>query len=177
MNLLLEGTTASSNWSSWVLLGVLALFLIISPFLMKAKNKKEMEKAQQMIDSIKKGNQVMTAAGVVGKVVSIENKLDMKLVTIETGDEKHKGYMTMDINAIYANLSNPVIEAVSTKNENKKDEKVEEPIQDEKIEENVNDKAATEQVVESQVSENVNEKTSEKKPAKKSTNSKKKSKK
>lgn len=177
MNLLLEGTTASSNWSSWVLLGVLALFLIISPFLMKAKNKKEMEKAQQMIDSIKKGDQVMTAAGVVGKVVSIENKLDMKLVTIETGDEKHKGYMTMDINAIYANLSNPVIEAVSTKNENKKDEKVEEPIQDEKIEENVNDKAATEQVVESQVSENVNEKTSEKKPAKKSTNSKKKSKK
>lgn len=177
MNLLLEVTNPSSNWSSWVLLGVLALFLIISPFLMKAKNKKEMDKAQQMIDSIKKGDMVMTAAGVVGKVISIENKLDMKLVTIETGDEKHKGYMAMDINAIYANLSNPVIEAVSTKNEDKKDEKVEEPIQDEKIEENVNDKAATEPVVESQVTETESEKVAEKKPAKKVTTSKKKSKK
>ena len=41
MNFLLDGNagTAQSGIMSWVLLGVLALFLIISPFLMKARNK------------------------------------------------------------------------------------------------------------------------------------------
>ena len=138
MNLLLD--TGTNNVSTWILLGVLVLFLIVSPFLMRAKNKKEMEKAQQMIDSIKKGDQVMTAAGVIGKVISIDNKLDMKVITIETGDEKHKGYMTMDINAIYANLSNSIVPqekpVQNEKFEQKKDaEKVEETKQSEVLEE------------------------------------------
>lgn len=94
----------------WILLGVLVLILVISPFLMKAKNKKEMENAQKLIDSIKKGDKVLTASGVIGKVISLDNKDGYRIVTIETGDEKHKGYITLDIAAIYANLSNPVVE-------------------------------------------------------------------
>lgn len=121
MNFLLDGNagTAQSGIMSWVLLGVLALFLIISPFLMKARNKKEMDKAQKMIDSIKKGDKVMTASGVIGKAVSFDEKDGFKTITIETGDEKHKSYMTLDINAIYANLSTPVVENTPNKEEKK----------------------------------------------------------
>lgn len=151
MNLLLEAST--NNVSTWILLGVLVLFLIVSPFLMRAKNKKEMEKAQQMIDSIKKGDQVMTAAGVIGKVISIDNKLDMKVITIETGDEKHKGYMTMDINAIYANLSNSIVPqekpVQNEKVEQKKDaEKVEEKVEETKQSEVLEEQPKQEESVE-----------------------------
>ena len=107
---------------SWILLGVLLLVLIVSPFLMRAKNKKEMESQQKMMDAIKKGDTVLTSAGVIGKVVGIDsNKQGYKTLTIETGDEKHKGYMCVDIRSIYYNLSNPVVENLPEK----KDQKVE----------------------------------------------------
>ncbi len=96
---------------SWILLGVLLLILIVSPFIMRAKSKKEMETQQKMMDAIKKGDTVLTSAGVIGKVVGIEaNKQGYKTLTLETGDEKHKGYLCVDIRSIYYNLSNPVVE-------------------------------------------------------------------
>ena len=128
MNFLLDSTAGnaqSGGIMSWVLLGVLALFLIISPFMMKARNKKEMDKAQKMINSIKKGDKVMTASGVIGKAVGFEEKDGFKTITIETGDEKHKSYMTLDINAIYANLSAPAIENLPKVEEKKVEDKVE----------------------------------------------------
>lgn len=128
MSFLLDSTTngaQNTGIMSWILLGVLALFLIISPFMMKAKNKKEMDKAQKMINSIKKGDKVMTTSGVIGKAIGFEEKDGFKTITIETGDEKHKSYMTLDINAIYANLSAPMVENVAKKEESKPEEKVE----------------------------------------------------
>ena len=101
----------------WILLGILVLFLIGAPFVMRARNKREMANAQKMIDSIKKGDNVLTASGVIGKVISLDNKQGYKTVTIETGDEKHKGYITLDVAAIYANLSNPVTPEKTDNNE------------------------------------------------------------
>ncbi len=112
MNLILSNVGVGS----WVLLGVLLLILIVSPFLMRAKNKKEMDSQQKMMNAIKKGDTVLTSAGVIGKVVGIDNnKQGYKTLTIETGDEKHKGYLCVDIRSIYYNLSNPVVENVETK--------------------------------------------------------------
>ena len=107
--------------------------------MMKAKNKKEMDRAQKMIDSIKKGHQVMTASGVIGKVVAIEEKNGFKTVTIETGNEKHKGYMTLDINAIYANLSNPSTQSTVNPVQENKEQAEKQPKQEEQniVEENV----------------------------------------
>lgn len=105
MNLLL----ADTGVGQWILLGVLLLILIVSPFLMRAKNKKEVENQQKLMDAVKKGDTILTSAGVIGKVVGIDNKEGYKTVTIETGDEKHKGYMCIDIASIYYNLSNPTI--------------------------------------------------------------------
>ena len=102
MNLLL---VESSNIGSLIFIGLLLVILVISPIILRVKNKRDMETAQKMLDSLKKGDEVLTSAGVIGKVISIDTKVGYKTVTIETGDEKHKGYQTLDINAIYLNLS------------------------------------------------------------------------
>ena len=120
MNLLL----AADQIGSIILLGVLIIFLVASPFIIRAKNKKEMDNAQKMIDSIDKGDTVLTASGVIGKVISIQTKEGYKTVTIETGNEHHKGYITLDIGAVYANLSAPVV--TDAKQENKEDQPKEE---------------------------------------------------
>ncbi len=146
MNLILSNVSVGS----WILLGVLLLILIVSPFLMRAKNKKEMENQQKMMDAINKGDTVLTSAGVIGKVVGIDtNKQGYKTLTLETGDEKHKGYMCVDIRSIYYNLSNPVMENATVKNEentkveNQKDTVIEMP---ENISKSLND--STDQKVE-----------------------------
>lgn len=90
---------------SYVLLGVLVLIIILGPIMMKSRNKKEAERMQSMVDSLKKGDKIITTAGVYGKVIGIEEKDGFKLVTIETGNEKNKSFLTMDVGAIYANLS------------------------------------------------------------------------
>ena len=118
MNLLL------AQVGNWILLGVLVLFLVVSPFLMKAKNKREMESAQKMVDSLKKGDTVLTASGVIGKIVGMDTKNGYKTVTIETGDQKHKGYITLDVAAVYANLSNPTPTVESKPSEETKTEEV-----------------------------------------------------
>ncbi len=79
---------------------------------------------EKMMDAIKKGDTVLTSAGVIGKVVGIDNdKQGYKTLTIETGDEKHKGYMCVDIRSIYYNLSNPVVDNTSVKKEEKAENK------------------------------------------------------
>ena len=122
MNLLLE-----VQWGQFILLGVLVLVLIASPFFMKARNKKETEMQQKMMDNLKKGDTVLTYAGVIGKIVGIENKDGYKTVTLETGNEKHKGYMCVDIASVYSNLSNPVVPEYVKKDEPKVEE--EKPIE------------------------------------------------
>ena len=145
MNLLLD-----VQWGQFVLLGVLVLVLIASPFFMRAKNKKEAEYQQKMIDNLKKGDTVLTYAGVIGKIVGIEDKQGYKTVTLETGNEKHKGYMCVDIASIYSNLSNPVVQ---------------EPVKEEPVVEEDKPIEAPEHL-EEQPKEEVEEKAAEEEPAK-----------
>ena len=115
MSLLLE--TPNVGPGNWILLGILLLVLVASPFFMRAKNKKEMQNAQNMMDSLKKGDKVLTSAGVIGKIVEIDNKDGYKTVVIETGSAKHKGYLCVDIASIYLNLSAPVEQPTENKKE------------------------------------------------------------
>ena len=165
MNLLLAVSV-----EQWVLLGVLLLVLILSPVFMMAKKKKAMASTQKMIDELKKGDTILTAAGVIGKVVSIDNKEGYKTVTIETGDEKHKGYMCIDIASVYYNLSNPVQpqNAVQNNNANTKETKTEQ-------EQTLDNKNVTENIVEEIKETTVEDQNGDKKVTKtsKSKNSKK----
>ena len=142
MNLLL------ADVSQWILFGVLALVIILAPVFMSMRNKKEMAKAQQVMDSLKKGDKILTSAGVIGKIVSISEKDGYKTVTIETGDEKHKGYMTIDIAAIYMNLSAPVEQPAPAVNQPAETEKQQVEEKSEEVVEDAPETETTEQVVE-----------------------------
>ena len=152
----------------WILLGVLLLVLIVSPIFMMAKNKKAMATTQKMIDELKKGDTILTTAGVIGKVISIDSKEGYKTVTIETGDEKHKGYMCIDIASVYYNLSNPTQSQNTSvnKNESKLETKTEEKTENNDVTTNL-----VEEIKETTVQENDVDKTTVK--TKKSSKSKK----
>lgn len=100
MNLLL-----AVDASQWILFAVLLAIIVVTPFFMRLRNKKDMERSQQVINSIKKGDKILTSAGIIGNVVSVDEKDGYKTVTIETGTESQKGYLTFDIAAVYMNLS------------------------------------------------------------------------
>ena len=137
MNLLL----ATADVSQWVLFGILVLVIVLAPLFMSMRNKKEMAKAQEVMDSLKQGDKILTSAGVIGTIVSINENDGYKTVTIETGDDNHKGYMTLDIQAIYMNLSEPVV----AENAN---ETQEQPVEEETQETEVVNETETEEVVE-----------------------------
>lgn len=174
MNLLL-----AVDASQWVLFGVLVLIIILAPIFMGMRNKKEMAKAQEVMDSLKQGDKILTSAGVIGTIVSINEENGYKTVTIETGNGDYKGYMTLDIQAIYMNLSEPVAPEVQpepveesveeTLKEQEQEVSEEQPVVEESDETDVSE---TEEKQETETVE-----VSEEKQAKSKRNSSKKSKK
>lgn len=65
--------------------------------------KKQQEEAMKMINELKKGDKVVTNAGIYGEIVSIKETNIGKVVVIKTGDEedsKKASYITLNINVI-----------------------------------------------------------------------------
>ncbi|HSM04789.1 MAG TPA: preprotein translocase subunit YajC [Longimicrobiales bacterium] len=60
----------------------MAAFIAIFYFLLIRPQKKEQERHKQMLEAIKKGDEVVTSGGIVGKVV----KADETRLTIQSGD-------------------------------------------------------------------------------------------
>lgn len=84
-------------WILLVLLGILVVMYIFSYF----RRKKYNEQTTNMLDSLKPGDKIKTYSGIYGTIVSIRETTDGKVVTLETGDDKHKSYTSIDSNAIY----------------------------------------------------------------------------
>lgn len=100
MRFLLE--EAGANITSWILPAVL-LVLVIGIFVLNYfRSKKSREEMKNVIDSIKVGDKVKTYSGFYGKIVEITETTDGKVATIQTGDEKHKSFISIDMNAIYS---------------------------------------------------------------------------
>ena len=94
--------TPSTGITSWILPAVL-LVLVIGIFVLNYfRSKKSREEMKNVINSIKVGDNVKTYSGFYGKVVEITETTDGKVATIQTGDEKHKSYISIDMNAIYS---------------------------------------------------------------------------
>ena len=119
-----------------VLLVLIGLLIIVYPIMAYFKNKKDKQKYQEMTNSFKRGDKVLTASGVYGTIIDLHQEGDKRIVTIETGKGKNKGYLSLDALAIYSVLPDEKVE--ETKEEDKKDklDKKEEPAT-EKVEENV----------------------------------------
>ena len=101
MKFLLE-EAASTNITSWILPAVL-LVLVIGIFILNYfRSKKSREEMKNVINSIKVGDKVKTYSGFYGKIVEITETTDGRVATIETGDEKHKSFISIDMNAIYS---------------------------------------------------------------------------
>ncbi len=144
MNLLLLET---ANIFQWVLLGLLLLVIIAAPFYFRFMNKKESDKQTKLIDNLKKGDRVLTAAGIVGKIVSFEKSDNFSLVTIETGTSKNPGYLTLDVYAIVENLSNVAAKANEAKVEEKQEQPAEEVVEEKPVEVQEENEAPVEEEV------------------------------
>lgn len=84
-----------------ILIVFIVLLIIIYPIMISAKNKKENQRMQEQTNSLKRGDRVLTTSGVYGVIVDLQLEGDKKIVTIETGTEKKKGYISVDAYAIY----------------------------------------------------------------------------
>ena len=84
-----------------ILIVFIVLLIIIYPIMISARNKKENQRMQEQTNSLKRGDRVLTTSGVYGVIVDLQLEGDKKIVTIETGTEKKKGYVSVDAYAIY----------------------------------------------------------------------------
>lgn len=137
-----------------VLIVALVAMLIMPYFTQRKKNREFME----MIDSMKVGDLVKTAGGIIGKITKITDKGDIKTVILETGSKTEKSYMEFDMTMIYCVLK-------STKVEETKEEVAEEtaPVEETPTEEVKEEVKAEEKKTTKKTS------TTKKAPAKKTT--------
>lgn len=90
---------AGSNWTNYVVFGVLIL-LIIGLFIWSTiSNKKKQKKAEETVNSLKVGDRVKTIGGICGFVSSIDNKDNTFVLEIKA--DGNVSYVKFDKGAIY----------------------------------------------------------------------------
>ncbi len=132
MKFMCAEAAGGSNIIVYVVLIVMVLAMLILPYF---TNKKRNQQYMDMISSIKVGDLVKTAGGIIGKVTKITDKGEIKTIILETGSKGSKSSMEFDISSVYCVLK-------STKAEEPKEEKQESKTEDVKDEE-----SKTEEVV------------------------------
>ncbi len=110
--------------TQWVLIAFIVVLLIAYPLLMSRRNKIENQKMQEQANSLKRGDEVITSAGVYGKVLEVKQDGEAKKVVIETGSDKNKSFLTVDAYSIYAVLNKKPAEPVKEKKEEVKNEEL-----------------------------------------------------
>ena len=155
MKFLLEEASSGTGISQWILPAVL-LVLIVGIFIMNYfRSKTNRENMQNMVNSIKVGDKVKTYSGFYGTIVEITETTDGKVAVLETGNDKSHGYISIDMNAIYAiDNKKPIvldengniidqeenIQEEKKEVENNQEIKIENTVEEEKTEEKVEEK-------------------------------------
>lgn len=145
---------AANNTTSIIIYVVLIVALVAMLIMPYFTQKKKNQEFLKMIDSMKVGDLVKTAGGIIGRITKITDKGDIKTVILETGSKSEKSYMEFDMSMIYCVLK-------STKVESKAEEDSDKAVESE---------TKTEEVVaepETPAVDVVEEKQVEEKPAKK----------
>ncbi len=161
MKFLCENANAGSPIVIYIILAVMVVAMLILPYF---TNKKRNQQYMEMISSIKVGDLVKTAGGIIGRVTKITDKGEIKTIILETGAKSDKSTMEFDISSVYCVLQ-------STKVDEPKEEKVEESKEVAPVEEVA---AEVEKTEETSVEEKP-KKTSAKKTTTKKTSTSKKS--
>ena len=97
---LLAAPGDTSFWGQYGIWFVLIVLLIGLMVFSTIRRRKYDGQVQNMIDNLKVGDAVKTYSGFYGKIVSIRQTTDGKVVLIEMGEGNRKGYIEADINAI-----------------------------------------------------------------------------
>lgn len=97
MNFLMADFSASQ----WIVLSLILALIVLYPFFVAFKNRKERERFEQITGSLKVGDKVITSSGIVGEIVAISEEPTGKMFTLKTGDDNHVGYIKIDILAVY----------------------------------------------------------------------------
>lgn len=130
--------------TQWILIGFIALLIIVYPIMIATRNRKENQRMQEQTNSLKRGDKVITTSGIYGTVIDLQLDNDKKIVTIETGTTKNKGYVSVDAYAIYSIIKDEEIinEQPKPAIEEKKEEepKVEEVVEEKREEKKKNKK-------------------------------------
>ncbi|GAA0762975.1 MULTISPECIES: preprotein translocase subunit YajC [Psychroflexus] len=95
------------------LLPLVLIFVVLYFFMIRPQMKKQ-KKEKSFIESIKRGDKIITKSGLHGKVADISEKLDA--VILETGS----GKMTFDKSALSYELTQKINAPVKEKKEEKK---------------------------------------------------------
>jgi len=120
----------SNNVVFSVIIIVALLGMLIFPYFTQRKNNKEYV---DMLNSIKVGDLVKTAGGIIGKINKITDKGDIKTVILETGSKTEKSYMEFDMSMIYCVLKSTkaaeTAEETPVEEVKAEEEKVEAPVE------------------------------------------------
>lgn len=129
--------------TQWILIGFIALLIIVYPIMIATRNKKENQRMQEQTNSLKRGDRIITTSGIYGKIVDLQLDNDKKIVTIETGTEKNKGYVSVDAYAIYSIIKDEEIineQPTPAVEEKKEEPQVQETVEEKKEEKKKNKK-------------------------------------
>ena len=108
-NILAEETANSNDWLMWVLIGVLLIVMLVMPMF---TNKKKQKEINDMFDSLKVGDEIMTIGGVMGTVVELKtHESGEKLMVIATGEGEQKTLMTYTVQALRINYTKNKLKA------------------------------------------------------------------
>ena len=87
MRFLCENAGQGSSVAVYIILAVMVVAMLIMPYF---TNKKRNQQYMDMISSIKVGDLVKTAGGIIGKVTKITDKGEIKTIILETGSKSDK---------------------------------------------------------------------------------------
>lgn len=97
-NLLLSGGALGD---SYTLLIVLVVIIVGFLFLSFSRRKKEQNYREELTSKIVPGALVKTYSGLYGKVISITDTTDGKIILLESGEGKKVSYQNVHINAVF----------------------------------------------------------------------------
>jgi preprotein translocase subunit YajC len=137
---LLDDTSTSSSWTTYVFLGIIIVAFVAMFVWQSRKQKKQQAEQEATKNAIRPGNKVKTIGGVCGIVVEVN--LEESTFVMETGSENAgKSYMKFDMQAIYQTDAKPEPTAADKDKKAKKEEKTETTATTEKVEEKAEEKA------------------------------------
>ena len=107
-------SAGSSSIIVYVILIVALVAMLIMPYF---SQKKKNQEYMRMMESMRVGDLVKTAGGIIGKIKKISDKGDIKTVILETGSKTEKSYMEFDITMIYCVLKSTKVAEDNDKTE------------------------------------------------------------